>query len=603
MDVTQNTALEILECEYNQLTSLDVTQNTALTELYCYNNQLTNLDIKNGENSLLIYLNATNNPSLQCIQVDNAQAANEGNGNYAEWNKDGWATYSEDCPISISLSPKIYLQGSSLSPVTSGLMNDNLRQNTYLPDTSPYGDGLSLDISVFNMGGSSGTGVSSDDIVDWVWVELRDETTNTIVVGSTSGLVQRDGDVVGLDGVSNLTIDISSGNYYVVINHRNHLGIMSSDPVSLSSTPTTIDFSSDYSSVLGGSNAIVDIGNSVLASYGGDYDENGQVQNTDLSGIVVLLGGSGYSKADLDLNGEIQNTDINNIMNPNMGKGQQFTEGTTSSKSYVKNNNTDSRNVHYTFKNAQITSKNGKNYYEVDVLIESSEDFKLGSGQLYLNYNTEAFGKNISVNNKLEYMRPIGYILGEVYSLPAYKDFVQNDNTISKVSISYQQGVGSGTISENNVLSTPKRLVHLKIEYLDVSQSPMISFETGDIYLDQTFTACGSSSFGSLNCTNDQGKQLFNDTFDSSGSHESLITDILLSNSVLLYPNPVSDILTIDSKTPISKVEIYTVLGKKVKEINSEFKSIRINDLSNGVYIIRIYSDKDYTVKKLIIKW
>jgi hypothetical protein len=58
--------------------------------------------------------------------------------------------------------------------------------------------------------------------------------------------------------------------------------------------------------------------------YAGDFDGNGQIQNTDISGVVQLLGTSGYSKADMDMNGQIQNTDINNFITPNIGKGQQF---------------------------------------------------------------------------------------------------------------------------------------------------------------------------------------------------------------------------------------------------------------------------------------
>ena len=39
------TALQSLECSYNQLTSLDLSKNTALKYLYCSNNQLTSLDV------------------------------------------------------------------------------------------------------------------------------------------------------------------------------------------------------------------------------------------------------------------------------------------------------------------------------------------------------------------------------------------------------------------------------------------------------------------------------------------------------------------------------------------------------------------------------
>ena len=45
LDVTKNTALTYLYCNYNQLTSLDVTKNTALTKLDCDDNQLSSLDV------------------------------------------------------------------------------------------------------------------------------------------------------------------------------------------------------------------------------------------------------------------------------------------------------------------------------------------------------------------------------------------------------------------------------------------------------------------------------------------------------------------------------------------------------------------------------
>ncbi len=78
------------------------------------------------------------------------------------------------------------------------------------------------------------------------------------------------------------------------------------------------------------------------------------------------------------------------------------------------------------------------------------------------------------------------------------------------------------------------------------------------------------------------------------------IDDERLAKGLNLYPNPVTNILTIDSETPLTKVEIYSILGKKVKEINSDLNSIPTNNLSNGVYYIRIHSEKGITTKKMI---
>lgn len=80
------------------------------------------------------------------------------------------------------------------------------------------------------------------------------------------------------------------------------------------------------------------------------------------------------------------------------------------------------------------------------------------------------------------------------------------------------------------------------------------------------------------------------------------IDDELLAQGISLYPNPVSDILTIDSEIPLTKVEIYSVLGRKVKEVDSDFKSIPTSNLSNGVYVVRIFSENGLVTKKLIKK-
>ncbi|MDY8134882.1 immunoglobulin-like domain-containing protein [Aquimarina sp. 2201CG5-10] len=177
------------------------------------------------------------------------------------------------------------------------------------------------------------------------------------------------------------------------------------------------------------------------------------------------------------------------------------------------------QDIHFTFANAQNTNDGTDDFYEVDVLIESTVDFKLGSGQLYLNYSTAAFGTNVSAGGNIEYTQPNGSILGQTSGpFPIYTSFIQNDNTTSRVSLSFQQGLSAGAINPENVTSTPTVLFHIKIKYVDITEDPMITFETGAVFLDQFFTACGPSSVTFPNCTSEPGVQLVNDTFDSSGA-------------------------------------------------------------------------------------
>ncbi|MBF4519047.1 T9SS type A sorting domain-containing protein [Flavobacterium sp. ANB] len=93
LSVTTNTKLTRLYCQENQITSLDISTNTALKEFFCRSNQLTSLNLKNGTSSSITSFNATSNPNLTCIQVDDVAYFNT---NWAT-QKDATATYNTAC--------------------------------------------------------------------------------------------------------------------------------------------------------------------------------------------------------------------------------------------------------------------------------------------------------------------------------------------------------------------------------------------------------------------------------------------------------------------------------------------------------------------------
>jgi hypothetical protein len=87
----------------------------------------------------------------------------------------------------------------------------------------------------------------SNAIVDWVLLELRTGTTAATRVATRAALVQRDGDVVDVDGISPVTfLNRAAGAYYIVATHRNHLGVMSDVTLALSATATLCDFTLAY---------------------------------------------------------------------------------------------------------------------------------------------------------------------------------------------------------------------------------------------------------------------------------------------------------------------------------------------------------------------
>ncbi len=316
IDLSKNSLLYELRMAGNNLTALDLSSNTALKELNLSGNKLTYLNLKSGNNTTIENIHLRGN-LLSCVLVDDASYS-------TTWwfDKDNGTSYSDTNCGDIQLALKVYLQGAFLNPNTGeeSLMRDDLRVlGGVYGSTTPYSDGATISNAIKE------DDAGSNSMVDWIWVELRDADDTSIVIDQKSGVLQRDGDIVDVtDSNTPLSFDVPSDNYYIVIKHRNHLSIMTSSPISLSSNLTSLDLSSDTNMVLGGTNALVDMGSGIFAILSGDFDENGQIQNIDTNAIIQLLGVSGYNKADLDMNGQVQNIDINNLLNPNIGKGEQF---------------------------------------------------------------------------------------------------------------------------------------------------------------------------------------------------------------------------------------------------------------------------------------
>lgn len=209
---------------------------------------------------------------------------------------------------------------------STGLMDDALRSLGGFPLTEPYSD-----LDYIHVGGGGETilpavlAVTGDDaIVDWVVVELRDATNSSIISATRSALLQRDGDVVDVDGTSPVSFDAPTADHYVAVRHRNHLGVMTFNTVSVSAVATTVDLRLGATAVFG-----VDARRSVVgdfpaealwagdANFSGDALYTGDSNDRDL--ILQAIGGevptnsvSGYLSVDLNLDGIVLYTGQDN---------------------------------------------------------------------------------------------------------------------------------------------------------------------------------------------------------------------------------------------------------------------------------------------------
>ncbi|MGY6647698.1 T9SS type A sorting domain-containing protein [Wenyingzhuangia sp. IMCC45574] len=70
-----------------------------------------------------------------------------------------------------------------------------------------------------------------------------------------------------------------------------------------------------------------------------------------------------------------------------------------------------------------------------------------------------------------------------------------------------------------------------------------------------------------------------------------------------ISPTAVSDYLNIQPKTGdlIDKVEIYSILGEKVKTVAStDIRQVSVNELTSGIYLVRAYSKNKNSVTKIL---
>lgn len=274
----------------------------------------------------------------------------------------------------LTLKIRVYLEGALMKngqlKGSHGrpLMRDNLRVSPYtgsnhIPAKDPYkfrggfvdiayryqhkGAGIQVrfdsitDInSVFNVTGENA-------IVDWVFVEIRSKMDSSELLMTRSGLLQRDGDIVDLDGFSPLrTPGIGVGQYYIVVRHRNHLGVMSKivnsyDLIDFTSIQTPVfDFGTSLNNGYNytGLSTKNDVISGYRALWAGDFDGNKKLKfvnpDDDLNVLFFDVMGYpgntsinanydlsyGYLQSDYDMDGKVK------FDNPNDDKNLLFSQ-------------------------------------------------------------------------------------------------------------------------------------------------------------------------------------------------------------------------------------------------------------------------------------
>ena len=96
------------------------------------------------------------------------------------------------------------------------------------------------------------------------------------------------------------------------------------------------------------------------------------------------------------------------------------------------------------------------------------------------------------------------------------------------------------------------------------------------------------------------------DFFDDHVLCQSLSTnEVVLKNEVVIFPNPAHQNVWIETSFPVTKIQLFSLTGKKLAErsgLQQTSLHLDVSHLKTGVYWVKLLRNNSFVLKKLILK-
>lgn len=147
-------------------------------------------------------------------------------------------------------------------------------------------------------------------------------------------------------------------------------------------------------------------------------------------------------------------------------------------------------------------------------------------------------------------------------------------------------------------------LISLSLVFIGQAQSiEKFSIDSGGA----TATAGGIQMLYTIGEVNVQEYSSENLSVSEGFINNEVLTTLAISEpeiykqKIIVYPNPTSEIININTKIKITKIKMYDALGRQVSDLRYSNK-ISVGSFESGVYFIRLYFDKASVVRRIIIE-
>jgi len=616
--------LAVLNCSNNQIVNLDLSQNTALTSLDCSNNSLAGLNIQNGTNYLITTFNATNNSSLQCIQVDDELKAINGDSPYNVWQKDATTGYAQNCSlygVMVSI-PDSFFENKLISLGYDDVQDGEVKASIVSQITS-----LTMESALI----SDLTGIEA-----FTSLKTLKCNNNLLQTLDLSQLTQLEYLECWHNQLTSL--DLSNNTKLTGLNCTNNY-IQSLDVSVCPEMNSLICQNNELTEFIFSSNLMwIDVRRNNLQSL--DVSNNtdlvnldcfdNQISSLDVSANTLLTHlDCGYNQmTDLKLNGErltvlkCYNNQLTSMDLSNYEFLSQFDCRDNLLTTLILNN----------CPNLWLL-RCGGNQLTVLELGEIKSDKAKNTTLVDLDCSDNLF-ESIDVTN-----------------LEGLGSFYCSDNLLTDLDLSMNTDLITLVASNNQLtsldLSNNSKIQHYELSYNPITEPPVTQTSLAD--LEKVFLAgtditsidlSGYSSLkelyvqesllDSLDVSANTGLSILNatdlplsciqvnenqlnsipagwtkdaaTTYSVDCNAATYIEGEIMNKKIRIYPNPVSNYLNIKTEVPIMRAEIYSFSGSRIMDITKDFDNIYVGSLPEGIYFLLIESNSGDALFKFMKK-
>ncbi len=205
----------------------------------------------------------------------------------------------------ITLDLTVFLEG----PYSGGGMTPSLNSSGFLPLNQPY------NTFPWYYQGTESVESFPGSVVDWVLIDILKpyDSWNGLkfeLISRKAGFIVKDGTIKDLSGVNNISFDFSVPVFHVRVQHRNHLPVVSSAPLTGINDIYIYDFTSGIDQALGGKFAQKEVEPGKWAMIGADGNSDKQIDNDDKNEIWFFQEGmTGYLKGDFNMDTDVNEND------------------------------------------------------------------------------------------------------------------------------------------------------------------------------------------------------------------------------------------------------------------------------------------------------